>query len=60
MQTPKMQRRHFELIASVIRYAAIDRNARDVLIEEFVSALRGTNGNFDVEKFRAAAGWFRT
>ena len=58
MKNCSMQRRHFELIAKVICHAAIDLDARNVMIEEFVRALKGTNGNFDADRFRlAATGW---
>ncbi len=49
-----MQRRHFELIARVIRESSLDDTAREKIAQEFASALRGTNAGFNASKFAEA------
>lgn len=50
-QAPKMQKRHFALIAQALR----DTNAKSEQIELFIERLRSTNSLFDAGKFRDAA-----
>ena len=53
-----LTRRHFELIAWVLRRYAEDRNGGTMpcgLAEAFADALAGTNGRFDRERFIRAA-----
>jgi hypothetical protein len=50
-----MQRRHFELIAAVIREEGPDYAERQRYADAFVLALAGTNPAFNAARFRLAA-----
>ena len=53
-----LTRRHFELIAWVLKRYAEDRNGGVMpcgLAEAFADALAGTNGRFDRDRFTRAA-----
>lgn len=52
--TAPMQRRHFEAIARAINTFP-HQDARADLAQTFASSLRGTNPNFQADKFRNAA-----
>lgn len=55
-----MTRKDFELIAAVIRDARLERPlyrpAWDYIAKDFARELRGTNANFDRDRFLRAAG----
>lgn len=50
---PKFSRRHYEMIADVIRaFSPVSPDDRDDLIELFVSQFEADNPRFDGKKFR--------
>jgi len=49
-----MQRRHFELIATTIRELRVSDEVRAHTAHIFATNLRGTNPNFDAERFKDA------
>lgn len=51
----RMERRHFEKIAEVIRFMPVTREMRTIVAREFADGLRGTNENFKRERFIEAA-----
>jgi hypothetical protein len=55
MTKPKMQHRHYVLIAEAIANAPICDDCRMEVVSQFAAALRGTNERFDCERFVAAA-----
>lgn len=46
-----MTRKHFQMIAEVIRDTPMDRRTRTILIAEFRSRLREFNSAFNGERF---------
>ena len=49
-----LQRRHFELIARVIRNSSLPDTSRQLIAQEFANALRSTNAGFNASKFYEA------
>lgn len=47
--------KHFIAIASVVRHAVLDDNARKLLVNDFVAVFKIDNPNFDERRFRDAA-----
>jgi hypothetical protein len=54
MKTVKMERRHFEVIAGIIK--GLDRETRHFAAPHFAEELAATNPNFDADRFLAACG----
>lgn len=53
--TAPMQRRQFEAIAGAINETNVPGAVKGALAQHFANALRGSNQNFNAEKFRTAA-----
>lgn len=49
-----MSRKHFNLIANVIKFTVMPPDVRKHLVSAFVYELRGTNDLFDADRFRDA------
>jgi len=49
------QHRHYVFIAQTIAALAVEDETRRYIADEFASALRGTNPNYDRSRFMSAA-----